>query len=148
MKNEPFVIERTYKASVAKVLKAITDKDEMKQWYFDIPAFKPEVGFEFNFTAGDGKKSYLHLCKILEVIPGKKLSYSWRYDQHPGNSIVTIELFADGNNTRLKLTHTGLETFPQNDPSFAPESFAKGWNHIIGKSLPAFVETDVATDLH
>ena len=143
MKNEPFVIERTYNAPVAKVWKAITDKDEMKQWYFDIAEFKAEVGFEFNFTAGDGKKNYLHLCKIVEVIPGKKLSYSWRYDAQPGNSVVTFELFAEGNSTRLKLTHAGLETFPQNDPAFAPGSFAKGWEHIIGTSLQAFVEKEV-----
>jgi len=148
MKNEPFVIERTYNAPVAKVWKAITDKDEMKQWYFDIAEFKAEVGFEFNFTAGDGKKNYLHLCKIVEVIPGKKLSYSWRYDAQPGNSVVTFELFAEGNSNRLKLTHAGLETFPQNDPAFAPGSFAKGCEHIICISLQAFVEKEVVGNHH
>ena len=142
MKNEPFVIERTYKAPIDVVWRAITDRDEMKQWYFDIPVFKPEVGFEFNFTAGDGKKDFLHLCKVLEVIPGKKLSYSWRYHDQPGNSIVTFELFAEGTHTKLRLTHSGLESFPQNDPSFAVESFASGWEHIIGKSLASYVERE------
>jgi uncharacterized protein YndB with AHSA1/START domain len=148
MKNEPFVIERTLNAPVAKVWKAITDKNEMKQWYFDIAEFKPEVGFECHFSAGTKDKTYLHLCKITEVIAGKKLSYSWRYDRYPGNSTVTFELFEDGNNTRLKLTHTGLETFPQDDPSFAAESFAKGWTQIIGSSLPAFVEKETVSDDH
>ena len=36
MKNEPFVIERTYNATAEKVWQAITDKNQMKQWYFDI----------------------------------------------------------------------------------------------------------------
>lgn len=142
MKNEPFIIERTYHAPVTKVWKAITDKNEMKEWYFDIAEFKPEVGFEFHFSAGTAEKKYLHLCKITEVIPGKKLSYSWRYDGYPGNSEVTFELFAEGDNTRLKLTHTGLETFPQDDPAFAVQSFASGWTQIIGTSLPAFVEKE------
>ena len=52
MNNEPFVIERTYNAPVEKVWKAITDNDLMKQWYFKIAAFKPEVGFEFSFDGG------------------------------------------------------------------------------------------------
>jgi len=52
MKDEPIVIERTFDAPVAKVWKAITDKDAMKQWYFDLPEFKAEVGFEFQFLAG------------------------------------------------------------------------------------------------
>lgn len=140
MKQEPFVIERTYNAPIEKVWDAITDKDQMKQWYFDIASFKPEVGFEFQFTAGTPEKSYLHLCKITEVIVGKKITYSWRFDGYEGNSFVTFELFAEGNTTRLKLTHEGLESFPADNPDLAKESFAKGWAHIIGTSLKEFLE--------
>jgi uncharacterized protein YndB with AHSA1/START domain len=141
MKNEPFVIERVYNAPAKKVWSAITDKNEMKQWYFNLEAFKPEIGFEFKFI-GEGHKGqkYLHLCRIMEVIPGKKLTYSWRYEGYEGNSFVTFELFEEGNKTRLKLTHLGLESFPANNPDFAKESFAGGWTHIIGKSLPEFLE--------
>ncbi len=140
MKQEPFVIERTYNAPIEKVWKAITDKDQMKEWYFNISSFKPEVGFEFQFEAGDKNKTYLHLCKITDVEPQKKLRYSWRYKDVPGNSFVTFELFPDGEGTKLKLTHEGLETFITDNPDFAKESFSKGWNHIIGKSLKEFVE--------
>ena len=140
MSNEPFVIERTYNAPVEKVWRAITDRDLMKQWYFDIAAFKPEVGFEFTFDGGSEEKTYTHLCKVLEVVPNKKLSYSWRYKDYEGNSIVTFELFDEDGKTRLKLTHTGLETFPQNNKDFAKESFAQGWTHITGTSLKNFVE--------
>ncbi len=140
MNNEPFVIERTYNAPVEKVWKAITDKDDMKQWYFDLAEFKPEVGFEFTFTGGPPEKCYLHICKITEVVPGKKLTYSWRYDGYEGNSFVTWELFAEGAFTRLKLTHAGLETFPVSNPDLAKENFVKGWNHIVGISLMEFVE--------
>lgn len=141
MKTEPFVIERTYNAPISKVWKAITDKDDMKQWYFDLPEFKAEVGFEFQFTGGEpGGKQYLHLCKITEVITGKKLTYSWRYDGYEGNSFVTFELSEQGDGTRLTLTHEGLETFPMNNPDFAKENFAKGWTHITGISLKEFVE--------
>ncbi len=137
-----FVTERIYNATVDKVWKAITDKDQMKQWYFDLAEFWPEAGFEFQFY-GQGKEGeqYLHLCKITEVIKEKKLQYSWRYDGYDGNSFVTFELFAEGNATRLKLTHEGIETFPVTaNNAFAKENFVEGWNHIIGISLPGFVE--------
>ena len=140
MKSEPFVIERIYNAPIEKVWKALTDKDQMKQWYFDLDSFKPEVGFEFQFEGGSESKRYLHICKITEVIPGKKLSYSWRYDGYEGNSYVTFELFAEGDKTRLQLRHEGLDTFPMNNPDFAKQSFAGGWTHIIGSSLKDFVE--------
>jgi uncharacterized protein YndB with AHSA1/START domain len=140
MSTEPFVIERTLNAPAEKVWKAITDKDQMKQWYFDLAEFKPEVGFEFSFEGGSEEKIYLHLCKVTEVIPGKKLQYSWRYDQYPGNSFVTFELFEEGDKTRLKLTHEGLETFPTDNKDFARESFSAGWTYIIGKSIVEFFE--------
>ena len=141
MKNQPFTIERTLSAPVATVWKAITDKDAMKHWYFDLSEFKPEVGFEFSFP-GQGHKGeqYLHHCKVTEVIKEKKLAYNWRYENYPGISNVCFELFAEGNSTRIKLTHEGLETFPQNNPDFAKESFAAGWTELIGKLLKNFVE--------
>jgi uncharacterized protein YndB with AHSA1/START domain len=140
MNNEPFVIERTYNAPVEKVWKAITDKTQMKEWYFDLKEFKPEVGFEFQFEGGTDEHSYLHLCKVTEVVVGKKLTYSWRYDGYAGNSFVTFELFPEGNKTTLKLTHTGLETFPANNPDFAKQNFAMGWTDIIGTHLTKFLE--------
>jgi uncharacterized protein YndB with AHSA1/START domain len=139
-KNEPLVIERTFNAPVARVWSALTNKDEMTQWYFDLNEFKPEVGFEFQFTAGkEGGVQYSHHCKIKEVIPGKKLVHSWRYEGYEGDSQVTFELFPEGNRTRLKLTHEGLENFPKT-PDFVPENFRQGWTHLIGTSLKEYLE--------
>ncbi len=142
MRAQPFVIEKTYNAPVYKVWEALTDRYKMEQWYFELANFKPEVGFEFSFIGGSEAKSYLHLCKITEVVPNKKLTYSWRYDEYPGESFVTFELFDEGNETRLKLTHTGLETFQTDNPDFAKESFAKGWTYIIGTSLKNYLEKE------
>lgn len=140
MKDEAFVIERTFNAPTAKVWNALTNNAEMKHWYFDLAEFKPEVGFEFTFTGGPADRKYVHRCEITEVEPGKKLSYTWRYEGHEGNSIVTFELFAEGSKTRLKLTHRGLETFPANNADFAKTNFAEGWTYIIGSSLNNYLE--------
>ena len=133
------VIERTLNAQVARVWKALTDADQMRVWYFDLDEFKPEVGFEFEFTVEHEGTKYHHLCKITEVIPQKKIAYTWRYAGEEGDSLVTFELFADGGKTRLKLTHEGLETFPKL-PAYAKTNFEKGWTEIIGSSLKQFVE--------
>ena len=140
MTNEPFVIERVFNAPPEKVWKAITDKNAMKQWYFDIAEFEPRVGFEFQFVGGSEEKSYVHLCKITEVIVGKKLTYSWQYKDIEGLSFVTFELFNEGGKTRLRLTHEGLETFKTDNPDFDKKSFVAGWTDIIGTSLKDFVE--------
>jgi uncharacterized protein YndB with AHSA1/START domain len=140
MKSDPFIIERTFNAPVTKVWKALTDKSDMKQWYFDLAEFKPEVGFEFQFYGGTEGKQYLHLCKITNVIPNKKLTYSWKYDGYAGESFVTFELFPEGDKTRLRLTHEGIETFPADVPDFSRKNFEEGWTQIIGTSLKDFLE--------
>ena len=137
--TEAVVIERTFHVPVARVWKALTDADQMRVWYFDLEEFKPEVGFEFEFTVEHEGTKYHHLCKITEVIPQKKIAYTWRYAGEEGDSLVTFELFADGGKTRLKLTHEGLETFPKL-PAYARTNFEKGWTEIIGSSLKQFVE--------
>jgi uncharacterized protein YndB with AHSA1/START domain len=139
MKAEPFVIERTYNATVDKVWQAITDKDKMKEWYFTLEEFKPEVGFEFRFVGGSEEKQYQHICRITEVITCQKLTHSWQYEGYPGESFVTFEIFDEGAKTRLKLTHSGLESFP-NEKDFAVESFTAGWTYLIGKSLLEYLK--------
>lgn len=140
MNSEPFIIERIYASSAKKIWNALTNRDEMKNWYFDLKEFRAEVGFEFQFYGGTPEKQYLHLCRVTEVIPEKKLSYSWRYEGYEGNSLLTFELFEEGKNTRLKLTHSGLDSFPKDDPNFAKSSFEAGWTYILGTSLKNYLE--------
>jgi uncharacterized protein YndB with AHSA1/START domain len=142
MENEPIIIEHTFNVPAIKVWKALTNRDQMAKWYFDLKEFRPEIGFEFRFSGGPSpEKQYQHICVITEVEYCKKLTYSWRYDGYEGISHVTFELFAGGENqTRIKLTHTGLETFPATNPDFARHNFIAGWTDIIGRSLKEYLE--------
>lgn len=142
MAFEPFVLERVLNAPPARVWRALTDAGQMKKWYFDIPDFKAEAGFEFEFTAGSEERQYRHLCKVTEADPERKLAYSWRYADYPGDSEVSFELIPEGGKTRLRLTHKGLHTFPKDHADFGLQSFSAGWTHIIGKSLAEFVEQE------
>lgn len=140
MNGQTFVIERSFRASAERVWQALTDKEQMKQWYFDLDDFRPEPGFTFSF-AGKGQKGehYLHLCEVKEAIPNRKLSYSWTYKDYEGYSVVTFELEEQHGLTLLRLTHEGLGSFPAL-PDFAPESFAAGWTYLVGTSLRDFLE--------
>lgn len=146
VRHKPVTVEKTYGAPVDRVWQALTDKDQMRKWYFDLGEFRPEAGFQFKFY-GHGHKGeqYLHLCTVTEAIPGKKLQYSWEYEGLPGYSLVTFELFPAGGGTRLRLSHHGLETFPQDSADFAWGSFNEGWGHILGIGLPGFLEETPAS---
>jgi uncharacterized protein YndB with AHSA1/START domain len=136
---EAIVVERTFNAPVARVWKGLTDVDQMREWCFDLKEFKPEVGFEFEFSVEHQGTNYHHLCKVTEVIPQKKIAYTWRYKGEPGDSLVTFELSAKGDKTRLRLMHTGIETFPRT-PAYARKNFETGWTTIIGSELKKFLE--------
>ncbi len=135
------IIERVFKVAPQVLWKALTDKEQMRQWYFDLSDFKAEVGFEFEFSASCREdKVYRHLCKVTEVIQGKKIAYSWRYDGYEGNSVVSFELFEEDGGTCLKLTHAGLASFPKSNADLDKKNFLAGWTEIIGESLKFFLE--------
>jgi uncharacterized protein YndB with AHSA1/START domain len=143
MSTNTLIIERTYNAPIEKVWKAITDKNQMKQWYFDLDEFRAEKGFRFSFYGEREGIKFLHKCEVLEAEPVTRLSYSWRYEGYPGNSIVTFDLNRESNNkTRLVLTHSGLDSLVDGHTDFTRDNFAEGWNHIAGESLRNFVEVD------
>ena len=141
MDNQPIVLERMFNVPPSKVWKAITDRNEMKEWYFDLPEYKAEAGFKFQFSGGPTPdRQYLHLCEVTEAIPGRKLTHSWRYDGYAGISFVTFELLDQGGHTLLKFSHSGIETFPADNPDLAKKNFVEGWNQIIQTSLKEYLE--------
>ena len=137
--TDAVIVERTFNTPVGRVWAALTDVNEMRQWYFDLKEFKPEIGFEFEFVVEHEGNPYHHLCKVTEVIPQKKIAYTWRYKGEPGDSLVTFELFPNGDKTRLKVTHMGIETFPKT-PAYARKNFETGWTTLIDSALRQFVE--------
>ena len=136
---EPIIMERTFKTSPEKIWRAISDKDEMKNWYFDLPEFEPTVSSTFQFYGENEGRKFLHLCEVKEVIVNQKISYTWMYEGQNIETLVSFELFQEGEQTRLKLTHTGVEKLPQ-DRDFAKSNFEQGWTEIIQKSLKEYVE--------
>ncbi len=138
MAHDTLIIKSDLNASLDAVWKAISQKEDMDKWYFDIPDFKLEQGSVFHFEGGEAQDRFMHNCEILEIIPIKKLMYSWSYEGHTGHSIVTFELNSLGDKTRITLYHQGLETFVH--PKLSRDKFEEGWKYIMHESLRAYVE--------
>ena len=134
----PLRKEFNYNVAIEKVWQALTDKDKMKKWYFpQLQKFKPIVGFKIQFD--DNIAEYQKEWIVTKVAEGKTLSHSWAYKNYPGSSEVTFDLFADENKTRLRVTQTGLESFP-NDPHLKRERFEWGWDNLLGQNLKYLLE--------
>ena len=141
MSHQNVQVECFFDTAIRSVWKALTEKDLMKEWYIKVDDFKTMVGFKFEFWGGEeNERKWKHLCEITEVVPEKRLTYSWKYKGYSGLSSVTFELFEQTNGTKLKLTHSGIETFPSNLPELTISNFENGWNQAINHSLKEFLE--------
>lgn len=138
--DKKVTITRVFDAPIDLVWKAITSGDLVKQWAPFFGNFKAEVGFETRFLLGpDEAHQYRHICRVTDVVEGKRLTYTWAYDKIEGDSRVTFELVADGEKTKLNFTHEIVKPFPEEDPNFELGSFEEGWTYILGE-LQKFVE--------
>ena len=139
--DEPIIVEEIYQVPLEKVWSALTDIEEMKQWYFDnIPAFRPEVGFETQFDVKSEDRVFPHQWRVTEVLPPQMITYTWKFDGYEGDSFVSFELFDQKEATKLKLTVQILESFPQDIPEFTRESCIAGWSFFLKERLKEFLE--------
>ena len=139
--SQPIVVEQAFNVSKETVWKAITERDQMIQWFFgNIPDFKPEVGFTTQFSISTGERDFHHVWTITEVIPSEKIVYDWRYTDLPGVGKVTFKIFDKGDGSLLRVTNEGLESFPSDIPEFARESCVGGWKYFVQGNLKNYLD--------
>jgi len=138
--STPLVKEFDYNAQIEKVWQALTDVDKMKKWYFpQLQKFEPTVGYKFQFD--DNGSEYQKEWIVTKAKDNKTLAHSWAYKGYPGSSEVIFDLFANGNKSRLRVTQTDLESFP-NHPHFKREQFEWGWDNLLGQNLRQLLENN------
>ena len=127
--TEEIIIEKNIviDASPEVVFKAITDQEEFMEAKL---GGKVKFGFYKDKEHKQGEVECVPEGTIIEFIPNKKVSYTWRQTNTPDfpRTIVTWELeeIAD-NKTQVKLLHTGFEPgklFKQHD---------EGWSYFLNR---------------
>lgn len=131
--------EFTTPASPVRVFNALTQHDEIAQWWTDDLSIKPAVGFvaEFRFQKwGAGILQF----EITELLEGENVS--WISRNGPplwlGTS-VTWQLIPVQEGTRLVFTHEG---FHQANEVY--EATRKNWDYFL-ESLRSYLETGRGT---
>lgn len=139
--NTPIITEQSFTKSKEQVWKAITDANEMRKWFFvEMPNHKAEVGFTTQFNVDAGEREFMHLWNITEVVPKEKLVCQWEYEGYDGLAVVTYELFEENEGCKIRVTATGIETFPSDVPEFRRESCEGGWKYFINQRLKEYLE--------
>lgn len=93
----------------------LTNSELLELWLMKND-FKPVVGHYFQFKTNPLPKfnfDGIVYCEVLEIIPNKKLVYSWKggaaKDEITMDTIVEWTLLEKNNGTELRLVHSGFE---------------------------------------
>lgn len=125
-------------ASAEIVFEAISDPNELTNWFPDAVILEPMIGGKTKFSfykdstrtpcARDHDK--VNEGRFLEFIKNKKLAYTWQHTDEPDfpETIVTWELVEiSKNKTRLTLTHTGFTNKDQ------VKGHSEGWSFFLNE---------------
>jgi len=146
--------EKIIQAGPEMVFNALIEPEKITEWFQDEANLDPRVGGKIRLVTlkemhPDWKldRDYYMNGTIIEFVPNKRLSYTWKFDDIPDfpETYVTWDLEPfNSDKTRVKLTHKGFTG--KEKGNFSIESHEQGWTEALDKlakyseSLPPSVK--------
>ena len=134
--TQDIVVDEVFPHAPETIWKTLTTGELIGRWLMATTGFEPVEGKHFTFqtTAAGAWDGVIH-CQVLEVMPNKRLVYTWK-GGHEGNvgygspldTVVTWTLSRVENGTRLRLVHSGF-VLPTNDTAF--KNMSEGWKKVV-----------------
>ncbi len=143
--DQPIIITHSYPSCTSEQLwHALTNISEMKQWYFEaIPDFKPEVGFYTSFLLTNEGRDFTHQFKVLEVVEGQMIKYTFNFAEYDGDGYVQFDLKPSADECTLTLTSVVTKPYPSDIPEFKRESGVAGWNYFLKDRLDDYMQQKI-----
>jgi uncharacterized protein YndB with AHSA1/START domain len=134
-------IKRHLGAPPARVYSAWTEEEDLARWFAPSPDFDTVVHqldvraggkYRIEMKSPDGS-SHIAVGEYRELAAPNRLAFTWRWEGSPmTDTLVTVELQANGNGTDLTLTHTLFESEELRD------QHTEGWTGCLGRLEPLF----------
>lgn len=105
--------------------KALTTAATIQLWAGEDAEMSTEVGSEFSLWEGS------IVGKNLEFIENKMIKQQWYFDGQEQESIVTIKIHPDGEDSSVELRHSNI-------PDEVYDDIVEGWNENYFGSLMEF----------
>ncbi|HEY1662313.1 MAG TPA: SRPBCC domain-containing protein [Verrucomicrobiae bacterium] len=127
-------LSRVVNAPCEMVYRAWSEPEQLAQWFCPQEAECKSVtadvciGGAFRIHMLSPKGDHIAVGKYLEVIPSKRLRFTWQWEHYAmPESVVTVEFEDLDKTTRVTLTHTGLPD--QEDVA----EHTHGWTSLMDK---------------
>jgi uncharacterized protein YndB with AHSA1/START domain len=125
-------VTRRFSVSPERVFDAFLDPAIAAKFMFATPAgemirvaIEPRIGGAYTFVERRDGEDIEHVGRILELDRPRRLTFEFavpKYD--PTNTVVRLDIIADGTGALLTLTHEGV------DDAYL-EQTGKGWTMIL-----------------
>ncbi len=136
--NDTLEVTRLFKAPRERVFAAFTTAEAMNQWFGCggkktncTTDFRVGGSYRLDSRNPEGGEPVIVTGVYREITPPSKVSFTWKYegdeDWADCESLVTVEFKAVGDQTELRLTHTG---FPSAE---SRGNHSQGWNSCMDK---------------
>lgn len=130
------------RATAAEVWGALTDSDELENWWSEDVKLEPRVGGQFREAWEDDEgKAQLASGKVTALKPKQEITFSWREKDWP-NDVTTLCTFSikdDKNQRIITVLHSGWEHLPENKRAQLVADFSLGWKYHL-KELKAYLD--------
>lgn len=140
-------LHRVFKAAPDKIYRAFTDADTLAKWLpprgftCRVHHIDSKVGgtYKMSFTNFSNSKSHSFGGKYLELVPGRQLRYSDKFDDPnlPGEIITSVTIFVVSCGSDVSIVQ---ENVPDAIP---PELCYLGWQESLDQ-LAGLVEIEIA----
>lgn len=137
------VVEREVRVAATRetIFSFFTDPEKMVRWHGLSATLSPEPGGVFRVEVRDGMVAR---GAYVAVDPPERVSFTWGWEGNemiaPGASTVEVELIADGDETIVRLRHSGI---PDGD---ARHRHGLGWDHYLQRLSVAGAGGDPGDD--
>jgi uncharacterized protein YndB with AHSA1/START domain len=136
IETRDIVLDDVFPHAPETIWKALTSAQLIARWLMQPTGFEAVVGNTFTYQTKPGGNwdGVIH-CRVLEVIPNRRLVYAWKGGDErnigygaPLDTVVTWSLTPVEAGTRIQLVHAGF-VLPSNESAYTIMS--GGWKKVV-----------------
>lgn len=141
--KEQIELKITVRAGTGEVWHALTDSDELENWWGDGIKIEPKVGGQFREKWEDDEgQSQVASGKVLELKNKKLIRFTWTEKNWPKGAMTecVFEITEAGpGKSTLIVRHSGWETLPTSLRVKTLKDFKTGWTYHL-KELKEYLD--------
>lgn len=140
--NETIELSITVKSTVGELWYALTDSDELENWWGENVKLQAKVGgvFREEWEDDDGNDQ-LATGKVLAVKDKKEITFTWKEKGWPKSAVTecTLKITNKDGKVGLTVSHSGWETLPEDRRKQVMKDFKVGWQYHL-KELKEYLD--------